>query len=234
MGILGTPKFFNISCASGPDILIIAIADCPTGVASANMVSAMLKYFPSLSRFYDTTYCHYGSLTFAKLNGNREMKFLKTDIGYFAPVTSNLGLKELKWQRRPFLDDSFVLDFDEKVSRETLYQLRHYLSGSLKHFSIPFDFSDWTTQMTRWFFTLYQVPYGKTITYQDLACNWGNRRASRAAGQACRRNPIPIIIPCHRITNINEKNKHYSGRNSDKPSLKENTDIKQWLINLER
>ena len=162
------------------------------------------------------------------------MNFLKTEIGYFLPITSNVGLKELKWQKHPFSDYFFVSDLNQDVSRETIRQLDYYLLGSLKQFSIPFDFSNWSTKMTTWFQKLYQVPYGQTITYNELAYQWGNKKAARAAGQVCKRNPIPIILPCHRITNANTKTTHYSGRTITKSNLKENIYLKQWLIDLEK
>ena len=161
------------------------------------------------------------------------MYVLKTNLGYIQPVTSNIGLKELKWQQTPFSKEQLFNKSNEDVSRETLNQIKLYLLGSLKNFSIPLDFSNWSPKMVRWFTTLSKVPYGKTISYKQLAYDWGNFRASRAAGDACKRNPIPIIIPCHRILNINGKIGLYSGGNCKTPNSKENIKRKRWLIELE-
>ena len=161
------------------------------------------------------------------------MYVLKTNLGYFQPVTSNMGLKELRWQQMPFSNEQLFNKSNENVSRETLNQLELYLLGYLQNFSIPLDFSNWSQKMVKWFTTLSKVPYGKTISYKELANEWGNIRASRAAGDACKRNPIPIIIPCHRILNINGKISHYSGGNRKIPDSKENIERKRWLINLE-
>ena len=161
------------------------------------------------------------------------MYVLKTNLGYFQPLTSNTGLKELKWQQMPFSKKQLFDKSNKDVSRETLNQIELYLLGSLKNFSIPLDFSNWTPKMVKWFTTLSKVQYGETISYKELANEWGNIRASRAAGDACRRNPIPIIIPCHRILNISGKIGHYSGGNRKTPESKENIKRKRWLIELE-
>ena len=161
------------------------------------------------------------------------MCVLKTNLGYFLPVTSNMGLKELKWQQMPFSKEQLFKKSDEDVSRETLNQIELYLMGSLQYFSIPLDFSNWSLKMVKWFTTLSKVPYGKTISYKELAYEWGNVRASRAAGDACKRNPIPIIVPCHRILNIDGKIGRYSGGNRKTPDSKKNIRRKRWLIELE-
>ena len=161
------------------------------------------------------------------------MYVLKTNLGYFQPLTSNTGLKELKWQQMPFSKEQLFNKSDKDVSRETLNQIELYLLGSLQNFSIPLDFSNWSPKMVKWFTTISKVQYGKTISYKELAYEWGNIRASRAAGDACKRNPIPIIIPCHRILNINGQIGRYSGGNRKTPDSKENINRKRWLINLE-
>ena len=161
------------------------------------------------------------------------MYVLKTNLGYFQPLTSHTGLKELKWQQMPFSNKQLFNKSNKDVSRETLNQIELYLLGSLQNFSIPLDFSNWTPKMVKWFTTLSKVQYGKTISYKELAYEWGNIKASRAAGDACKRNPIPIIIPCHRILNINGKIGCYSGGDCKTPDSKENINRKRWLINLE-
>ena len=97
------------------------------------------------------------------------MYILKTNLGYFQPVTSNMGLKELKWQQMPFSQEQIFYESNEYVSRETLNQLKLYLLGSLQRFSIPLDFSNWSPKMVKWFTTLSKVQYGKTISYKELA-----------------------------------------------------------------
>ena len=161
------------------------------------------------------------------------MYVLKTNLGYFQPVASNMGLKELKWQQMPFSNEPLFNKLNEDVSRETLNQIELYLLGNLQNFSIPLDFSNWSPKMVKWFTTISKVPYGKTISYKELANEWGNIKASRAAGDACKRNPIPIIVPCHRILNVGGKISRYSGGNRETPESEENIKRKHWLIELE-
>ena len=161
------------------------------------------------------------------------MYVLKTNLGYFQPLTSNKGLKELKWQQLPFSKEQLFDKSNKDVSRETLNQIELYLLGSLQNFSIPLDFSNLSPKMAKWFTTISKVQYGKTISYKELAYEWGNIKASRAAGDACKRNPIPIIVPCHRILNINGKIGRYSGGDRKTPDSKGNISRKRWLINLE-
>lgn len=77
-------------------------------------------------------------------------------------------------------------------------QLDRYLAGELHEFSIPLN-PEGTPFMKKVWNQLGRVPYGQTATYKDVAVAIGNPRAVRAVGQANRRNPIPIFIPCHRI-----------------------------------
>jgi len=70
------------------------------------------------------------------------------------------------------------------------------------------------------------VPCGQTVSYRDLARLSGNVRASRAVGQAMRRNPVPLLIPCHRVIHSNGQAGHYSGGRRDF--------LKQWLLTLEK
>ena len=161
------------------------------------------------------------------------MSTIKTELGYFLPITSPKGLKELRWQQTPFSEkprDEYV---NQDVSCETIKQLEKYLSGELKHFSILIDFSGWTPAMTLWFKALTSIPYGQTTSYQGLAKQWGNVKAARAAGQACKKNPIPIIIPCHRVLRKDGSISQYSGGSKENPTTVDNLARKRWLLNLE-
>ena len=161
------------------------------------------------------------------------MNTIKTKLGYFLPVTSPIGLKELRWQQTTFYERLREQDINQDVSYETIVQLEKYLSGGLTHFSIHIDFSGWSLAMTLWFKALILIPYGQTTTYQGLAEQWGNIKAARAAGQACRRNPIPIIIPCHRVLKKDGSIQQYSGGSKGNPAAAENLARKRWLLNLE-
>lgn len=90
-------------------------------------------------------------------------------------------------------------------------ELDAYFEGRLKRFEVPVDW-----HLTRGFAdkVLHQVariPYGETLSYGELAAEAGNPRASRAAGTACAVNPVPLIVPCHRVVQASGEPGNYRG-----------------------
>jgi methylated-DNA-[protein]-cysteine S-methyltransferase len=81
---------------------------------------------------------------------------------------------------------------------EVVRQLRAYFNGELQAFDLPLRPEGTEFQLRVWR-TLRAIPYGETISYGQLALRMGNPKAARAVGLANGRNPIPIIIPCHRV-----------------------------------
>ena len=81
---------------------------------------------------------------------------------------------------------------------DTIQQLREYFSGKRQTFDLPLAPAGTPFQRSVWR-CLEQIPYGVTISYSDLAKRAGKPKASRAAGQANGKNPLPIVIPCHRV-----------------------------------
>lgn len=77
-------------------------------------------------------------------------------------------------------------------------QLRAYFTGELKHFDLPLAPAGTEFQRKVWS-ALQGIPYGETRSYGELAIEVGNGKASRAVGAANGKNPIPVIIPCHRV-----------------------------------
>ena len=77
-------------------------------------------------------------------------------------------------------------------------QLREYFSGRRKDFDLPLDLHGTPNQQLVWQ-GLLEIPYGKTLSYGQLAGRIGSPRAARAVGTACGRNPVPVIVPCHRV-----------------------------------
>ena len=150
-------------------------------------------------------------------------------LGYMRACSNDTGLFRLDWQQQPFLG----ADQENYVSRETIKQIKHYFNSQLSDFTVPLDLSGYSPALVKWLFVLATVPFGNVITYKEFAKRWGNIRAARAAGQACRRNPLPIILPCHRIVQADGKFDNYSGRDKTNPREPNNIMIKQWLINLE-
>jgi methylated-DNA-[protein]-cysteine S-methyltransferase len=81
---------------------------------------------------------------------------------------------------------------------EVIRQLKAYFRGELRTFDLPLDLRGTEFQLHVWS-ALRGIPYGETISYRELAERIGNRKAVRAVGLANGCNPIPIIVPCHRV-----------------------------------
>ncbi len=100
------------------------------------------------------------------------------------------------------IDTSWHKD-DEFFTNEKK-QFDNYFNGSLISFDIKLDISATPFQKKVWS-ALQKIPYGKICTYGDIARKIGNIKAARAVGMANNRNPVPIIIPCHRVIGANGK-----------------------------
>jgi methylated-DNA-[protein]-cysteine S-methyltransferase len=137
-------------------------------------------------------------------------------IQFVRPVgpTHDAGLAEggahLEWQRQ---DDGF----DDIAT-----QLTEYFEGSRRAFHLQLAPEGTPFQLRVWH-ALDDIPYGETISYGRLACRIGRHSASRAVGLANGSNPLPIVIPCHRVIGANGNLTGYGG----------GLPIKQWLLALE-
>jgi O-6-methylguanine DNA methyltransferase len=85
-----------------------------------------------------------------------------------------------------------------ECARSARSEILSYLDGDLKRFTVPVVLEGTPFQRAVWA-QLLAIPYGKTRTYGDIAAELGKPRAARAVGTACGANPIPILVPCHRI-----------------------------------
>ena len=101
--------------------------------------------------------------------------------------------------------------------------LEEYFTGQRKTFDLPLRPHGTDFQRRVWE-QLLQIPYGQTATYGQIAKRIGNSNAARAVGQACNANPIPILIPCHRVV----------GSNSRLTGFALGLDVKSALLELER
>jgi methylated-DNA-[protein]-cysteine S-methyltransferase len=105
--------------------------------------------------------------------------------------------------------DQLLEDLAERVSPRVLEapaqldearrELDRYFEGRLERFDLPLDWQlskDFRRRVLR---AIYRIPYGQTRSYTEMATSAGNERAVRAAGTACGSNPIPLVVPCHRV-----------------------------------
>lgn len=94
------------------------------------------------------------------------------------------------------LEDECGLSSD--IAREAFSQLGAYFGGRLENFNLPLRMIGTDFQMSVWN-ALRAIPFGETVSYSQLAAMVSRPRACRAAAAACGANPIPIIVPCHRV-----------------------------------
>jgi methylated-DNA-[protein]-cysteine S-methyltransferase len=112
---------------------------------------------------------------------------------------------------------------DDHLLREAVRQLEAWFAGEIREFDLPLAPVGTPFQHRVWD-ELLEVPYGTTATYAEIAARIGQPTATRAVGAANGRNPIPIIVPCHRIIGSNGTLTGYAGGVS----------IKRMLLAVER
>jgi methylated-DNA-[protein]-cysteine S-methyltransferase len=110
-----------------------------------------------------------------------------------------------------------------EVLERAVTQLREYFAGDRTAFDLPLDPAGTPFQKATWL-ALREIPYAQTINYGQLAARVGNPHASRAVGLANGRNPISIVVPCHRVIGANGSLTGYGG----------GLDRKRTLLDLER
>lgn len=107
-----------------------------------------------------------------------------------------------------------VLDTNNEIQR----QLTEYENGTRKIFELPLHLKGTDFQKQVWN-ALLEIPFGETRSYQEIAIRVGRPKALRAVGGACNRNPIGIIVPCHRVIGKNGSLTGYAGGLSYKELL---------------
>jgi methylated-DNA-[protein]-cysteine S-methyltransferase len=105
--------------------------------------------------------------------------------------------------------EELLIDLAERVSPRVLEapaqldearrELDLYFGGKLERFDLPIDWQLSEGFRLRVLHAIARIPYGETRSYTEMATSAGNKRAVRAAGTACGRNPIPLVVPCHRV-----------------------------------
>ncbi len=111
---------------------------------------------------------------------------------------------------------------DHPILAALSVQLTAYFEGSLHQFSFPLDLRGTPFQLDVWH-ALGEIPYGKVRSYTDIANSIGRPRAVRAVGMANHDNPVPIVVPCHRVIGRNRSLTGYGG----------GLDLKERLLQLE-
>ncbi|KIL45863.1 methylated-DNA--protein-cysteine methyltransferase [Jeotgalibacillus soli] len=130
-----------------------------------------------------------------------------------------------------FVEESIVeenkietVDHDHALFNRVEKQLIEYFDGKRKVFELPIFLNGTIFQQEVWQ-ALQTIPYGQSCSYQDIAKRIDRDKAVRAVGQANRKNPLPIIIPCHRVNGKNGALTGYAGNQTNK---------KEYLLKLEQ
>ena len=161
---------------------------------------------------------------------------LPTPIGPLTLVASTSGLRAVLWSvddatrvpgvaldETPSRSDEAPARSEGAIIDQAAEELDEYFEGARRSFDVPLDPVGTAFQRRAWA-ALRTIPYGETVTYGEQAERLGDRRKARAVGAANGRNPISIIVPCHRVVGSNGSLTGFAG----------GLDVKAWLLDHER
>jgi methylated-DNA-[protein]-cysteine S-methyltransferase len=150
---------------------------------------------------------------------------IESPVGVLRIIASDAGIRAVLW---PIERDSRVT-FDEEITdgthpilEEAKAQLKAYIDGDRDDFDLPLDLVGTDFQRAVWE-GLQQIPYGSTRSYGELASDLDRPGAARAVGTATGRNPVSIIVPCHRLVGSTGSLTGFAG----------GIDAKRWLLDHE-
>ncbi len=147
----------------------------------------------------------------------------------YVGVDKNGAVRAVSFERPIVARPDWIVEENKYACGEFEYQLEQYFSGSLRRFSLDVEISGTEFQKTVWK-RLRKLNFGETVTYGEIARKIGRRDAARAVGNAVAANPVPIIVPCHRVIPANGKLGRYGARSLEKDR---GTAIKSYLLALE-
>jgi len=151
---------------------------------------------------------------------------MESPIGPLVIGVTDKGLAVIEWDRGEFPEGRLARMADWKESEEhtaaAKRELREYFAGKRKAFEVKLDLHGTEFQKKCWH-ALLRIPYGQTRTYAEIAKAVGNPRGFRAVGMANHDNPVPIVVPCHRVLASDGTLGGYGG----------GLDVKRKLLELE-
>ncbi len=154
-------------------------------------------------------------------------------IGPIWVAVSARGLVRVDWEM-PQAEFSRLVEhlylttaiYDPARTSAPTEQLAKYLKGNLRQFTLPLDLSGMTPFQGDVLHLTIQIPYGETSTYKEIAIRANKPNAARAVGRVEATNPIPLVIPCHRVLGSDDSLHGYGGPGGIK--------LKAWLLEMER
>ena len=146
-----------------------------------------------------------------------------TQVGVVGVLAGPQGVRATGWR----LDPRGASNEPDETVQQAIGQLREYFAGQRQDFELPLDLPDLEPATHAVLMALRRVPYGQTVTYGQLAEMSGTGLPARAIGSVMAANPLPIVIPCHRVV-ASDGLGGYSGGD---PGLA--TQTKRWLLENE-
>jgi len=155
-------------------------------------------------------------------------------LGLIGVAVSPMGLLRLRMFQKDkeaflSLNEAYSegnYQYSELETEKYLDQIKAYLNQELQIFTLPIDWNSYTEFQRAVLEETLAIPYGETRSYGQVAAAIGRPKASRAVGQAEKRNDVPLVIPCHRVIGSDGSLTGYGG--------KDNTDIKADLLDYEK
>ena len=131
-----------------------------------------------------------------------EWDFVDVSYGRFWVGAGPKGIVRVSTRARPGKDHDRPDRYKDALEKAT-GEIKEYLAGRRRKFSVKVDMSSGTGFQQKVWKELTRIPYGSVRSYGEVARRLGMPRAARAVGQACGRNPVSIIVPCHRVVASN-------------------------------
>ena len=131
-------------------------------------------------------------------------------LGSLCIEASDTGIRRLSFDDAATSQRASASATAKEIIAALVAELDEYFAGRLQNFSAPLDPIGTEFQLAVWR-ELSRIPYGATVSYADIAAAIGKPNAQRAVGQANNRNPIAIVVPCHRVVGANGKLVGYGG-----------------------
>jgi len=156
-----------------------------------------------------------------------------TTLGNVWVAVTQAGLWALEYQvpREEFIQSvsrrgPVAIAENQALTTPVLQEITEYLGGKRKRFTILIDWSGMSTFQVEVRQAVMNIPYGQTATYGEIATSLGRPRAARAVGRANATNPIPLVIPCHRLIGADGSLRGYGGQGG--------IQTKKWLLDFEQ
>ena len=153
---------------------------------------------------------------------------IESPVGELRIIAGERGLRAILWgaedaARIAAIDEADLVEARTPLLDEAVRQLEEYFDGTRREFDLPLDPAGTPFQQSAWM-VLRAIPYGQTISYGQQARQLGDVNKARAVGAANGKNPLSIVVPCHRVI----------GSGGELTGFAAGIDVKSWLLDHER